>query len=160
MRVVPQAPSPYRRRNKPLNTSARSSLQRLLTGALLGLLLACPACRSRRTPVRVPGKVFSAKRRATAAVVFFHPVGDAGLKALRPSGRVGADGSFQLTSFRPNDGAPPGDYLVTVVWRSPAKAGDADVSLLPGRYMDPKLSGLKARVQQGVTELEPFQLTR
>jgi hypothetical protein len=128
---------------------------------LLGLLLLTfPACGSGPTLVRARGKVFFDKRPAVNAVVFFHPVGAKSSTALRPTGRVGADGTFQLMSLRPDDGAPPGDYLVSVVWRSPAKRGDDDTSLLPLRYMNPTTSGLKARIQAGAAELPPFQLTK
>ena len=35
-------------------------------------------------------------------------------KGYGPSGRTGDDGSYQLSTFEENDGAPPGDYTVTV----------------------------------------------
>jgi hypothetical protein len=53
--------------------------------------------------------------------VVFHPKDNADPQAPRPFGTAGADGSFGLTTSRPGDGAPAGEYRVTVIW--PGAAG-------------------------------------
>ncbi len=74
---------------------------------------------------------------------------------------VDSDGTFTLTSYKAGDGAPVGEYLVTVVWRDPYYD---DVGL-PGRnkgplkYTDPKTTDLRASVKLGGADLE-FNLTR
>jgi hypothetical protein len=35
---------------------------------------------------------------------------------------VGADGTFQLTTYRTGDGAPEGEYFVTVIWPETRKS--------------------------------------
>jgi hypothetical protein len=111
-------------------------------------------------PVR--GQVFYQGRPAKGAVVFFHPQGaESEPESLHPLGVVGADGSFRLTTYRPDDGAPAGAYSVTVIWKSPSAHGDDDEkNLLPVRYMSPATSKLTAQVQQGTNDLPPYQLTK
>src|SRR5262249_23178376 len=60
--------------------------------------------RSRFTPPR--GQVFVGGKPAEGAVVVLHPVGATKGDAPKPSGRVGADGSFTLSTVEPGDGAP------------------------------------------------------
>jgi hypothetical protein len=110
----------------------------------------------------VEGKVFYQGKPAVRAVVFFHPHGTApGPDVLRPQGVVREDGSFRLSTYTPDDGAPEGEYDVTFVWTKPSpQGGDNDVALLPPRYMYPGTSGIKAQVQAGPNQLPAYQLSR
>src|SRR5437879_271898 len=65
----------------------------------------------------VVGQLTVDGKPASAAVVTFHPVSATNPDAPRPTGRVDSEGRFQLTSSAAGDGAPPGDYKVTVTWR-------------------------------------------
>lgn len=58
---------------------------------------------------------------AQGAEVRFWPNSEQpGLKyPIAPSGKVDASGRYQLTSYEGPDGAPPGDYSVTVSWPDP-----------------------------------------
>jgi hypothetical protein len=38
-------------------------------------------------------------------------------KAVKPRGVVGRDGAFSLTCYRADDGAPAGNYTVTILWQ-------------------------------------------
>ena len=60
-----------------------------------------------------------------------------------PTGIVEADGSFRLTTYTAFDGAPEGEYLVSVSWREGGK------SLLPAHYATAAKSGLQATVKAG-----------
>jgi hypothetical protein len=64
-------------------------------------------------------------------------------------GRVEADGTFRLTSYRAFDGAVPGEYKVTITWRDPAVTitGQPGPNRLPERYAKPDTSKLTATVQ-------------
>jgi hypothetical protein len=78
-----------------------------------------------------------------------------------PHGVVGADGTFHLGTFAVDDGAPAGDYAVTVIWETqPASRDEEALNLLPRRYASPATSGLRARVVEGETKLDPFRLTQ
>jgi hypothetical protein len=135
--------------------------------ALAGLAtLACSACRpSDRIPVvPVKGQLFYQGQPAVDALVIFHPVNNADPNAPRPTGRVGADGSFTLTTYDQDDGAPVGVYNIAVVWRlTPADAEDDDdgqgkVDQLQGQYGDPLTSGLRREVKEGSNELPAIML--
>jgi hypothetical protein len=127
---------------------------------VFGLACLSGGCKGRKQVFPVRGKVFFQGKPPVNAIVFFHPVDDADADMRRPHGVVGADGSFELTTYTANDGAAPGRYSVTVVWKSPSKIGDSqEANLLPLKYMSPETSQLSAVVNEGSTELEPFKLT-
>jgi hypothetical protein len=109
----------------------------------------------------VTGKVVFQGRPAAGAVVQFHPQNKSDPTPLVPVGQVGADGSFRLTTYKHEDGAPADRYAVAVFWGVPSKGGDNfDRILVPGRYMNPVTSGLTADVPQHATDLPPFSLTK
>lgn len=109
----------------------------------------------------VAGKVVGADGKPLEhATVVFHPVGAVGADAVKPRGKVGADGAFTLTTHTAGDGAPPGEYRVTVeLWLSSGKGDDPPVNRLPDKFAKPDLSGLKATVGAGPTELPPFTVS-
>jgi hypothetical protein len=97
---------------------------------------------------------------AAGATVFFCPV-ETEAEALAPYGVTDADGSFTLTTYLTFDGAPAGEYVVTVRWPGPPRRGEdaQGPDRLKGRYDDPKTSKLRATVEKKPNELPPFQLT-
>jgi hypothetical protein len=130
-----------------------------LAFAILSLLSS--ACSSQKRIYAVSGKVLYEGRPAVGAVVQFHPKSDEDKGQLSPRGEVGTDGTFQLTTFEFEDGAPAGEYAVTVFWGKPSKGGDGyDKILVPSRYLKPETSGLSAVVPEQDTILKPFILTR
>jgi hypothetical protein len=105
--------------------------------------------------VAVSGKVTAKTAKGTVppagATVTFVPKADPSAPAL-PTGTVGDDGTFTLTTHRPGDGAPPGEYAVTLFWPAAWKmtlgeGGGADQ--LGNRYTDPKTTPLSATVTAG-----------
>lgn len=108
-------------------------------------------------PVR--GKLFAADGKAAAgATITLHPVEKKDYP-FQPHGTVGDDGSFTLASYAIGDGAPAGDYAVTVVWRSLNPEGDAGgPDRLKGKFADPKKPLARVTVRVGDSELEPLRL--
>jgi hypothetical protein len=73
-------------------------------------------------------------------------------------------GRFTLTTFRQGDGAPAGDYVVTVQWflatPTPDRSGEyLTVNYLPARYGQVESSGLRVTVSPGRNDLAPFELS-
>jgi len=138
-------------------------LRELAAAAALAMpIVCCSSCdkHDSRVPVYpVRGQVLVGDKPATKAFVVFHPAGAQDPQAMRPYGHAGADGSFKLTTYEADDGAPAGDYLVTVVWLAPG-GGEDPPDLLKGRYRNADDSLLKVTVREGPTELTPFKLTR
>lgn len=124
--------------------------------AILGtlLLLITAACSS-KDYVEVPihpasGKLMIAGQPGYGAYITFHPVGDVGMsKGNKPFARVARDGSFQVTTYDTADGAPVGDFKVTIYWPEDPEARGPSPDRLKGRYADPDASELVARIEPG-----------
>jgi hypothetical protein len=124
---------------------------------LASLALCVPSCSSDRPtcyPVRGEIFVIQGKERtpANGAVVIFHSTATDSGEAPRPTAHVGEDGKFVLTSYAKDDGAPAGEYAITIEWRpprpppphKPKQIGDR----LQGRFADPKTSNLRYVVEK------------
>jgi len=137
----------------------RAMLAWLGPGAL-ALIVGCssvsPHVIETQKPVHpVKGKLTVSGKPAVGAFVLFTPVNEpADAPDPRPRANVEEDGSFSLSTYGENDGAPVGDYIVTVSWEDP----DTHDDKLKGRYSDPATSKLRAKVIEGQNELPPFQL--
>jgi hypothetical protein len=130
--------------------------------ASLALLIA--GCGGRRRVTPVSGQVLAGagKKPASGVMVTFHPVQDDGGPVYKPNGYVDSQGRFALTTYMQNDGAPAGEYVITLEWvpakKTPFEADATD--LLKGTYSDPKKSKLPHfTVQDGATnEVPPIYL--
>jgi hypothetical protein len=132
--------------------------------AFLGVALAAGGTGCGRTeadhppcyPVR--GTVTYNGKPATGAIVRFWPAGagPTDWKVVKPEAMVGEDGSFQLLSYTPGDGAPVGEYAVTVRWSGRDAPPGPD--LLGERFSDPKRPVLKVTVKETGTEVPPIEL--
>ena len=90
----------------------------------------------------VHGKVVSKGQPATGAIVALHPKDKAAVALpYAPRGIVDKDGSFVIGSRTKDDGAPEGDYAVTIIWpkdEDPQKQFDnTPPDRLKNRYNDP-----------------------
>jgi hypothetical protein len=123
----------------------------VLAGAMLG-------CRG--DPRFLPtyparGQVFFEGKPAAGVLVFFHgPIGK-GNDWTKPSASTDTEGNFSLVTYRQGDGAPVGNYTVTV-----ATGTESKVTGLPTHYADPATSGLTAEVKPVDNVLPRFDLTR
>jgi hypothetical protein len=86
---------------------------------------------------------------------------------VTPSGLTDQNGEYQLTSYYGGDGAPDGEYVITVVWRErtglaktefggPDKLGGAYGKAEKNKY----LPGFVVKVEGKPLELPPLQLTQ
>ncbi len=81
---------------------------------------------------------------------------------MLPHAVTEADGSFQLSTYRSNDGAPEGEYSVTIVWPAYEWKGDEDAEgadRLQGRYGNVKEPFTKIVVAKGGNSLPEFNLS-
>lgn len=81
-------------------------------------------------------------------------------RAPRADAFAAADGSFTLSTYTAHDGAPEGEYAVSVVWRKPFfdETGKPGPNHLPVQYASPKTSPLKVTVKRGANDLS-FELS-
>jgi hypothetical protein len=126
----------------------------LLSGSLVAA-----GCSDGKTPVYpVEGKVLWKGKPPAGAQVVFHPIGSPNKDALRPAGQVDTDGKFVLTTFAAKDGAPAGDYEVTVEWWVSPGPDLPAVNKLPTLYGRTQSSKLRATVSAGTNQIQPFEL--
>ncbi|HEY7313547.1 MAG TPA: hypothetical protein VH643_29625 [Gemmataceae bacterium] len=141
-------------------------LRRLLHAVLVALLpLGAVSCggkgNDRKPTYPVRGRVLFQGKPATGALVLFHPVHEDDPAAVRPHGQVNGDGAFVLSTYEAKDGAPAGEYVVTIDWRNNDPGyGPEGSSLLPVKYATPKASPLRATVKAQTNDLAPFQIAR
>jgi hypothetical protein len=132
----------------------------LVALAALVLLGAATGCGGKKAVYPVHGMVLDGKNKpAKGTVVVFHPAN--GAPGDKPVGRVDDKGEFVLTTYQNADGAPAGDYVVTIT-RPAAKRTPLDRDggdLLRGRYGDPATSKITFTVQKGAeNEVPKIQL--
>jgi hypothetical protein len=132
-----------------------------LVGILALTAVACSKSGGRKPVYPVKGKVQFDGRPAEGALVVFHPVGAAGAEG-NPHATVAADGTYTLTTYDSGDGAPEGDYLVTVEWwqRDPRQPDNPPLNRLNPQLARTESSGLKARVDKGKNEITPIELKK
>jgi hypothetical protein len=140
---------------------------RNLLGLLLVAIVSSSGCGPDEGRVRVypvSGTVLVNDQPAEGARVVFYSTtpADSGQKLPTPSGMTDSSGEFRLDSYEVEDGAPAGDYQVTVVWPEPPPPNATGIydqkDRLRGRYADRKTSKITARVESGGGEIPPFDL--
>jgi hypothetical protein len=138
-------------------TRSAHGLRRWCGPTVALLLTACLAgCSGDIHPVQ--GKVVwkdgtPAKELKNSLVIF-----NQAAKQTRAQGQIQEDGSFRLTTNKPNDGALAGEHEVLIIEVARKHLGGPDSSALaPGamdsRYSDPRTSGLTATVKPGTNQV-------
>jgi len=125
----------------------------LVAGAFLFFVTSCGSNRPRTYPTK--GQVIVNGSPAAGVKVVFAATGDG---AAVSHGITGPDGNFQLSTFGQNDGAPPGDYLVTLTWPAWDDPSKPAPDKLKGAYQNAGSTGLKAHVDAKETTLVPFEI--
>jgi hypothetical protein len=126
-------------------------------------ITACGSGETRKQTFPVTGKIVLAdgKPAQHALVVLHSTTPEAGAEPLRPRGKVSSDGSFKLTTYDGDDGAPAGKYTVSLeLWLAGARAEDPPVNKLPAKYSKPETSGIEVTINEGPTEVPTIQLKR
>ncbi len=98
---------------------------------------------------------------APGAFVTLHPKTPLGEDVPAPRANVAKDGTFKLSTFNGGDGAPEGEYVVTVRWYKLVKNGPDIVSgpnVIPARYTRPESSNIVVRIAAGENNLQPITL--
>lgn len=144
----------------PLNSSSECSMNAKTVVCFFGVVLplcvlpGCGAgCDVKVYPVE--GKVLLAGSPAGCASVCFYP-SDHSQQRI-PVAITAADGTFRLTTIRTGDGAPVGDYDITVVWPDYSIPRDECADPLHDRlklhYADRSKTELHATVVPGRNKL-------
>ncbi len=103
--------------------------QCLLLSSLLVLTLGC-GCNSHSSwqarTVPIVGTIRINGETPVGANIQFLPLGDQfDSRGSCPFGVIGEDGVFTLTTYKPNDGCPVGEFAVSIFWPT-VPGGDTD----------------------------------
>ncbi len=138
-------------------------LCRVVLSLLCGMLSSCSGSGDSLNPVS--GKVRFQGQPLAGALVTFHPKNADDLNIPRPTGLTKEDGTFSLTTGQ-KDGAPAGDYVVTLICSEIPKKGSKGivtggvdtVDRLKGAYAEVSSSKITVTIRNGENELETFDL--
>jgi hypothetical protein len=144
-------------------------LQRLLLACSTAclVLVAALGCGPGDGRVRVypaSGKVLVRGQPADGAVVTLYPTTPElqEAKVPPPTGTADGNGEFRLSTYGADDGAPAGEYQVTIVWPEARPENYVGIfeprDQLRGQYATPNSSKLTANLESGGGELPPFEL--
>lgn len=82
----------------------------------------------------------------------------ADVRNSRPWGVVDEFGIYTLTTYQSNDGAPKGEYAITVRW-PPTVNQPSLADRLQKAYSNPKTSKWRVTIEEGHNELSPVTIT-
>ena len=124
---LPEAAVPRERRG--LHIAAAAAAVLLVTGTIVWASSSKAPELPPTFPVR--GRLLIGGWPAAGATLVFHPQG-VDRSAPRPTAKADAEGRYSLSTFKPGDGAPVGNYLVTVELRQMVRRGE-DFELGPNQ---------------------------
>ena len=140
-------------------------MRHVLCAAVLSAFLA--GCGSQKNlPARYPvsGQVLQSGKPIADAIITLHPSSPSPDVTQCPIAYSDAEGRFSMTTFETGDGAPAGDYSVTVELRAPRTVGEEVVrdgrNMLPIRYSRPESSKLTVQVTEGDNVIPPIDIPR
>jgi hypothetical protein len=152
---------------RPLPPAGRhpSLSRRSLCGAFAATLLLAVGCSGKAEPERVAvypveGTVTFRGQPMPGAFIVLHPK-TPNDKAPAPRAEVTKEGTLRVTTYNAGDGAPEGEYVLTIQWNKLVKNG-ADVvagpNVVPVKYSKPETSGIVVQVAAGPNTLKPITL--
>ena len=128
---------------------------------LLFSIIVVTGCQKSPPPGAVPvkGRVLLADGSPLrSGRICFHPEGQPG--GLEAFGEINREGKFKLTTYKLEDGAVPGRYVVTVDPYS-YRNGNLEMpakNTIPEQYWDAESSSLIVEIGPGENDLPPLQL--
>ena len=155
---------------KKLSTLPESSVPIVVSDScgkgllLLLLLLLLPGCKEGPETAPARGTVYYNDQPLPYGSIMFQPE-----RGQPATGQIQSDGTFEMASFRPGDGATVGPQKVRInCYSSQAPgeqakpvAGERSIGrlLIPQQYTSFEMSGLTADVKSGENEPFDFRLT-
>ncbi len=122
------------------------------------LLTGCSKKEARKPVFVVTGKVTYNSSPIENATIVFHPVGEEGPNVVKSRGKTDAQGNFKLTTYNTDDGAPAGEYRVTVEQWLAGRPDEGPSNRLPAYLGKPESSNIKATVNKGPTEVSTIEI--
>jgi hypothetical protein len=115
----------------------------------------------------VSGKLLMDGQPMTQATILFHPVRKYpdGAAPQRPRAVVESDGTFKVSTYGNADGAPAGDYKVTISWKGDVTGATSEEQAAlpekaPETFQQPRSSRLRIKVNEDKNELPTWDLAQ
>jgi len=141
------------------------SCRLLIVGLWASAMLACLGCGEGASG---PAKTFPVHgllnykgQSPAGAVISLHPKQPLPEGIPQPRAAVKPDGKFSVSTFNTDDGAPEGDYTLTITWyKLVERDGEhkPGPNVLPKKYAAAKTSGIEITVTPGENQLAPISL--
>jgi hypothetical protein len=137
-------------------------MRRLAAVACLSAIVGCGEAKPERIAVHpAAGTITFKGQPMPGAIVALHPKSALAESVPTPRANVDKDGTFKLSTFDAGDGAPEGEYILTVQWYKPIKQGPDLVSgpnVVPPKYSSPQHSDKIIKIAAGQNNLDPIKL--
>jgi hypothetical protein len=134
----------------------------LLTLVWVGWMVGCSRKSGEFELHSVTGQVVWAGKPLIGAEVTLHPIKATPTEILKATSEE--EGRFTLKTNHTKEGAPEGEYAVTVhLWSVNRGKGETDsqiVNRLPVKYSNPQTTPFHISVRPGSNELKPFELKK
>ncbi len=109
--------------------------------------------------VQAGGTVLVGGKPKAGVRVTYHPQFNIGSVKFTPNGTTNSQGKFTLSSGKPGDGAPPGEYVVTFEFPVLSSGGvEQEIDLFKGKYSSPETNASKWKVTVAEGSQENFRL--
>ncbi len=107
----------------------------------------------------VEGQVLWKGKPLAGAQLAFYRKGTGDAKPVAARAQTDSNGHFQLGTYQKTDGAPEGDYAVTVVYYAMRpEDGGAGPNVLPKKYASAKTTDLQVKVARDTSTLPALVL--
>jgi hypothetical protein len=134
---------------------------RVVAAVMVIMLSGCSKAPPRLATQPVEGQVLWNGKPLEGAQVVFYAQGELDASVRSPRARTGPDGRFHIGTYDKADGAPEGQYAVTVVRFPMVQKGSDSVpgpNALPRKYANPKTTDLRLQIVKGANSLPPLEL--
>ncbi len=128
---------------------------------LLSMILSCSlqGCSTdwRADPQPTSGSLTINGSPPAKAIVMFRSLGEKVDSAgTQPYARVSDDGTFEMTTYKPNDGAPAGEYAVCIRW--PKVPNTPSEDRLGEAYWPVEKAVTQVKIERGDNVIPPIKL--
>src|SRR5262249_4117417 len=124
-------------------------------------LMVCSCGDGRKQCFPASGEIYVDGKPAPDAIITLFPVDGSDPKSVRPFGMADETGAFRISSYVQGDGAPAGEYIVTLEWRERSgllKNNFEGPDRLKGKYADRTKSTLRVTIEKKSNDLGRYDL--
>lgn len=145
------------------NTCSGTLLPLTLIAAVMAMAIVGCGHSDRAAVYPAEGRVVWNGQPLAGAQVVLYPQGQSDAKTVPARAQTDSEGRFRLSTYGTADGAPEGEYAVTVVHYRVRQQDGGSVpgpNVLPAKYASPKTTDLRVQIAKGTNTLPTLALPR